>query len=123
MTAVLLGAALLGATCVTPAHRHPATSTHGAVVHRHASPHLLGRADQPTLATDDGRILWIHSTWLPGKVIKAPVVPHDALPGAPPPLAALCRSGGIRPLLASERTHDPPWRVSGSRAPPITASL
>jgi hypothetical protein len=121
VTAALVGAALCCAANLPPEHGHPSDRDHHAIVHRHASLHVVRHASHPTLADDDGLIIWIDGSYVAGTSAVT------AVPSAEISSVFSLAVDRTRPSVAREvpasAIHDPPRRLSGSRAPPRAFSL
>jgi hypothetical protein len=121
MAAALLGVALCCTANLPPEHGHPADRSRQAVVHRHASLHVVRHTSRPTLADDDGQIIWIDGSYLAGTAAAtASQVGERAVRVSVPP--DLTVELVVREIPLGQ-IHDPPGRVAGSRGPPSPSSL
>lgn len=116
----LVSLAVTGAIAVSanlaPAHGHPATSGHTAVVHRHASLHIVQTSGHPRLCDSDGAIIWIDESYLPGSTAIAS--PPAFIVGDSQPVPAFTRISHPMPERHASRIHGPPRGPNGSRPPP-----
>jgi hypothetical protein len=122
LTTLVMSAAFVGGAILPPAHCHPSNDSHEAVMHRHASPHVLRDAAPATLADDDGRIIWSDGSYLAGTFTQAGADPRAAQPATPSVPPDALQSAAVFAAPPSH-VHDPPWHPSGSRAPPTPLSI
>ena len=113
----MIGGILAVAANLPPEHGHPYTRDHAAIVHRHASLHVVRGTHHASLSDGDGLIVWIDGSYTSGTKVS---IPHlDVIVSEQAP------SFVRRLMLASQATgiHGPPGQPSGSRAPPLPLSI